>query len=1377
MRHHANSTTALALTTAVGVLLSAATVLSFSPKEARDNLDLLVYIDPQLRVVEVTADADGLGEGLSATPEMEAFRQSYGPEWSFNVDLRRGVTGLIDGGAIPFIPGTRNDLPWGQFAADCSSNDCIPVATAENLARDFIEQNATLLGVRSDALVLDPLGSGPFGDSMYFLSFKWIVGGVPVEHGRVVFRINRGNLIQVASQRVGPIQTDSSPSLSQSDARSVAEDYLGPFGVADDRVLDNGSLFFVPVTPHNQDPNLFEGPIGTGIDYRLAWRFEFQRKDVIGTWEAVVDAHNGDLLRFVDTNEYGRVHGGAYPGDNHTGEADRPFAFADTGLPFPDNYADAGGLFPGDNATTTLQGKFARIFDDCGAINNTTTTGEVDFSLGAGTDCSVPTGNTGGPGNTHSARTQYYHLTTANLRAQGWMPGNTWLTSSYITVYTNQSPWCNATSGGDTLNFYKAASGCWNLGEIPGVALHEWGHSLDDFDGSPANRPVEGYADWMAALHLHDSCVGRGFLTSGNCGGYGDPCNDCSGIRDMDYTKHAANTPWSAANYGSVWNNSGSSYYGPCGIGSHAEGGIPSQALWDFVNRKLTGPPYNMDITSAWLLGDRLWYLVIPTLGADMYTCTLPNSNGCAGSSLFNVMKAIDDDGDGTANGTPHAAAIFAAMNDHNIACGLVSDATNQDQTSCPSIGGTTLTGAGSNNQAELSWPAATNATRYFIYRNDIGCDAGYALVGEVNAPTTTFTDTTVVNDIDYYYVIQPAGASDGCTGPVSNCEIVTPVPCETPGTPTGLSATPNGDNRIDLSWVSPGPDAASYNVYRAIGACPQPSYELIATGISGTNYVDTTVSGGLDYSYVVSARDITAGCESAASACADSQTTGDCLEAPAFDGVQNITNPGSTTCTLDLGWSAASPYCGSSVSYNVYRSTTSGFNPTPANRIASGVTGTTYSDASEIEFETYYFYVVRSVDQSNGSEDPNLVEIGSSPTGPISIGIWSDDAGDTGDAKLVLDPEWSVDGTGGNAGPMVYATGAYANQVCDGAATPLLQLGTNPQLSFWSRYDIEDDWDKGQVEISTDGGSNWERVEVNYPDDASYESDNCGWPDGDFFSGTGSTFAEYTAALDAWSNQDAMVRWTLSTDTSVNGGGWWVDDIDITEVAVPGSCTTGSSPLPGAFAKTSPADGATAQPMDVSLSWGSSLNAATYEYCVDTTDNSTCDGVWTDASGGTSANLTGLDPDTTYHWQVRASNGQGETEADGGLWWDFTTELLPLPGSFEKNAPENGSTGQSTAPTLGWSASPAATGYEYCLDTTDNGACDGTWVSVGTTTSASPTGLAEWTIYSWQVRATNTQGSTLADGGQWWNFITTPLLLEDGFDAGDLDAWSYMGP
>ncbi len=739
-------------------------------------------------------------------------------------------------------------------------------------------------------------------------------------------------------------------------------------------------------------------------------------------------------------------------------------------------------------------------------------------------------------------------------------------------------------------------------------------------------------------------------------------------------------------------------------------------------------------------------------------------------------MRAIDDDGDGTANGTPHAAAIFSAMDDHNIACGLASDPSNQDQTSCPSIGGTTVTGVGSNNQAELSWSAVTNATRYFIYRNDIGCDAGYARIAEVNAPATSYIDTTVVNDIEYYYVIQPVGASDGCTGPVSNCELVTPVPCETPDSPSGLAATPNGDNRIDLSWSS-ATGADTYNVYRAVGTCPQASYQLIASGVSGTSYSDLTASGGLDYAYVVSSKDITGGCESAYSNCAGAQTTGDCLEAPIFDGVQTITNPGNSTCTLDLGWDAAVDYCGGPVSYNVYRSTTSGFTPGPDSLIASGVAATTYGDAVGLDFQIDYFYVVRSVDDSNGSEDTNTVELSNTPTGPISTGTWEDDAGDTGVAKLVLDPEWSVDGSGGHDGPMVYNTGSYGNGLCDGAATPPLQLGTNPQLSFWSRYDIEDNWDKGRVEISTDGGSNWQRVEVNYPDYANRTSDNCGWPTGDYFSGTGSTYVEYTAALDTWSSQEAIVRWTLSTDGSVNGSGWLVDDIAITQVDVPSECTPSGGQLPGAFAKSSPADGATDQSTSLSLTWGASSDATSYEYCLDTVDNNACDGVWVNVGNNTSAALSGLDIGTTYYWQTRSVNPYGNTEANGGGWWGFTTEII-LPGPFVKISPANGASGQATSLSLSWQTSSDATGYEYCIDTTNNSACDGAWVNVGNTTSAALAGLAQATTYYWQVRANNSLGDTEANGGSWWSFTTLvpmpeafgKLAPEDGAVSQPLD-------
>ena len=93
----------------------------------------------------------------------------------------------------------------------------------------------------------------------------------------------------------------------------------------------------------------------------------------------------------------------------------------------------------------------------------------------------------------------------------------------------------------------------------------------------------------------------------------------------------------------------------------------------------------------------------------------------------------------------------------------------------------------------------------------------------------------------------------------------------------------------------------------------------------------------------------------------------------------------------------------------------------------------------------------------------------------------------------------------------------------------------------------------------------------------------------------------------------------------------------------------------PGAFSKSSPADGAY-QPSDPRLEWGVSVGADEYEYCIDQTDNDTCDASW--ISTGTSAyvDLSGLGQNDTYYWQVRAINGTGTTDADGGTWWGFTS-------------------------------------------------------------------------------------------------------------------------
>lgn len=201
---------------------------------------------------------------------------------------------------------------------------------------------------------------------------------------------------------------------------------------------------------------------------------------------------------------------------------------------------------------------------------------------------------------------------------------------------------------------------------------------------------------------------------------------------------------------------------------------------------------------------------------------------------------------------------------------------------------------------------------------------------------------------------------------------------------------------------------------------------------------------------------------------------------------------------------------------------------------------------------------------------------------------------------------------------------------------------------------------------------------------------------------------------------------------------------------------TQGGPPLP--FNKLEPTQGATSVSFDPTLEWESSIGAASYQYCLDTSDNNTCDASWTSVGDHTSITLSGLAPGGTYTWQVRAVNTDGSTEADGGSWWTFTLQGNE-PAAFGKTSPADLATEPTIYPTLAWSPSDRAEDYQYCLDTIDNGTCDSAWTSIGNTTSVALAGLDYATPYFWQVRATNSSGTTEADAGDWWQFTTRDLV------------------
>ncbi len=98
-------------------------------------------------------------------------------------------------------------------------------------------------------------------------------------------------------------------------------------------------------------------------------------------------------------------------------------------------------------------------------------------------------------------------------------------------------------------------------------------------------------------------------------------------------------------------------------------------------------------------------------------------------------------------------------------------------------------------------------------------------------------------------------------------------------------------------------------------------------------------------------------------------------------------------------------------------------------------------------------------------------------------------------------------------------------------------------------------------------------------------------------------------------------------------------------------------------------------------------------------------------------------------------------------------------PAPFGKLAPLDGMTVMTLHPTLRWGTSAGVNRYEYCYDTTNDSACDNnTWLNANTATSVTLNGLSGSLEYYWQVRAVNSSGTTWANGGTYWSFMTGPI-------------------
>jgi hypothetical protein len=327
---------------------------------------------------------------------------------------------------------------------------------------------------------------------------------------------------------------------------------------------------------------------------------------------------------------------------------------------------------------------------------------------------------------------------------------------------------------------------------------------------------------------------------------------------------------------------------------------------------------------------------------------------------------------------------------------------------------------------------------------------------------------------------------------------------------PTGTSASIPGTNQIALSWTGITPTPGAYAIERAQGPCGSPTLlyrPLAAVPGTSTSFTDTTVQGGIQYSYRVRAAADAAGkCQALlAGSCANATATGNCNLKPTFQGASAVANAGSGNCGLTVSWTPATSSCPLTpgIRYSIYRGTVPDFVPSPANRIATCALGSSRLDTNNLSNGTTYYYVVHAEDMSTGNggacggnEDANGVVVSGTPYGAgtqTSPGTWTDGGGDV-NALVQLNVAgggntggkvWRVVKTaddpganhtpGGayayrNAGPAPGNT--YASSACAELRAPTFTAkGSTVNLQYWERHQLEYLKDTVTVEYSVNGG------------------------------------------------------------------------------------------------------------------------------------------------------------------------------------------------------------------------------------------------------------------------------------------------------------------
>ena len=341
--------------------------------------------------------------------------------------------------------------------------------------------------------------------------------------------------------------------------------------------------------------------------------------------------------------------------------------------------------------------------------------------------------------------------------------------------------------------------------------------------------------------------------------------------------------------------------------------------------------------------------------GATSYRVYRSESRG-TGYSLLGTTTSTSYVNTGAAVGKTYYYRVKAVNSAGTSAySNIVSGTARTPAPAAPVLKGGTSSASG---KPQLTWAAVDGAAKYDVYRSN-SADGTFSKVGSTDK--TTYVNTGAVQGVTYFYKIRAVGAS-GASGFSNTVAIHVAGVVKAPAAVvlSGIKADAAG---ITVTWKATA-NADTYNVLRRDAS--NTAWKVIARGVSGTSYKDTTVARGVMYSYTVQG------------VAADGVTTGpyDTTGKSAKVTASASTTPGYVTMKdarrvtigekgILLTWTTAT----NAKTYNVYRAANppkSGdtLRPVPASKwvlVAKKVSALSWKDTTGTSGTTYA-YMVRGV-------------------------------------------------------------------------------------------------------------------------------------------------------------------------------------------------------------------------------------------------------------------------------------------------------------------------------------------------------------------------------------------------------------------------------